>query len=277
MPGELQRTMFGPMPGPGARFYSLGAVVSNAGAGSGAKWRATGQYDPEQASGKGIFLGDVWGDGRLRVTAAVTDSASDAGGSQWGATATLRGSDYVAVARAKHGPEVGLSYNQRLAPGSAVTIGAEAMLHVGDARRGPQPGAAFKPLDVALGAALDAGGHFSAVHVAATKAFSAGVLSLHHLYRITDRSAVAAKLMASLGENKRSMVGARGGGACAVAFCMDCSASGVCVARVCADTLTLAPPPRTPQVAAGYRMHFRNTLTTIYGTVDSYGCVRQVR
>jgi hypothetical protein len=58
-------------------------------------------------------------------------------------------------------------------------------------------------------------------------------MSVHHLYRVTDRSALAAKMMINT-SNGNSMI------------------------------------------AAGYRLRFRNTLSTLHGMVDSYGSVRVV-
>lgn len=237
-PGEMQRTMFGPMPGPGSRFYALGGVVSHK-APAGGAWRVAAQYDPENGNGKGTVVGDVWGDKRLRLQGQLVDSRKDAR-TEWGATARYAGEDFVAVARLKHGPEAYVSYNQRLAPRSLVTVGGELCLSVPELLklRGsggkPAGGAgAPKPLDLAFGLAYDAGLSKTALHYAATKTFAAGIFSLHRLERVTPRSTLAAKLMVNAGT-------------------------------------------RTSMAAVGYKLHFRNTLTTLYGMVDTYGTLRQV-
>jgi hypothetical protein len=169
----------------------------------GGKHRVSAQYDPENAVGKSTFLSDVWGDGRLRILGQLHDDKSEttATGPDWGLTATLRGEDYVAVTRAKNGKEVGLSYNQRLAPGSPLTLGGEMFFNlrhlrtsarpVGSEGSGPNAG---KPLEWAIGGAYDTGAYKTAVHLATTGSFT-NIVSLHHLARVSDRSSLAAKFM----------------------------------------------------------------------------------
>jgi hypothetical protein len=167
----------------------------------GGKHRVAAQYDLENATGKSTLLSDVWGDGRLRVQGQVYDDKTEPRPA-WGGTVTLRGEDYVAVARASHGPDVGLSYNQRVAQGSPLTLGGElyfsrpAFLKVlrPDKAAGVVGGDGHKPLEWAVGAAYDAGDHKSAVHLATTGPFT-NILSLHHLFRASDRTSLAAKFM----------------------------------------------------------------------------------
>lgn len=133
----------------------------------GGKHRFAGQYDPENGNGKSTWVGDIWGDGRLRLQAQVVDARAD-NKTEWGFTARLRGEDYVAVARVKDSPEVGVSYNQRLCPGSPITLGGEMFLNIASLRavgkaggKGDKGPAAppKRPMDWAIGAAYDAGGH----------------------------------------------------------------------------------------------------------------------
>jgi hypothetical protein len=241
---------------PGERAYAVGAVSTHA-LDSGGKWRLAGTVDVEKLSLRGTLLGDVWGEGRLRVLAqgaagpvepppAAHSARSGARATrprwegEWAGTATLRGADYVAVARLKHGPELGASYCQRLAPGSPVTLGGELVLSVPELSAAAGGGGSAsgarrpRPLELALGAAYDAADSRTSAHYAATSSFSSGVLSLQHLLRVTERSHLAAKLITD-----------------------------------CAVTQSM--------VAVGYRMHFRNTRTTLHGMADSYGSIRQVR
>ncbi len=254
-PGELVADpMFGWVPGPGRRSYALGALVTGGGGGAGAaKWRASGQLDAENGVGRGALLSDVWGDGRLRVAAAVVDAAAPAGRArerEWALSGTLRGAESVGVLRARNGPELYASYNQHLAPGSAVTVGGEANVSVPElralakaaggggggagARGDDDAGAAPRPLEYTLGAAFDAGAHKTSVHVAVSKAYARGVFSAHHVVRLTERATLAGKIIVNA-ESKESMA------------------------------------------AAGYRLAFRNTATTLHGMIDTYGNTRQVR
>lgn len=231
----------------------------------GGKYRLTGQYDVENGAGKLIALGDVFGDGRLRVTVQGEDKRSE-GAPEWGVTARYATRAGVLVARVKDGAEVGASYNARLTPYSPVTVGGEVYLklpavagavsaaaaHLGGGRAGggaPSSGSnaaaggggggddgktrmpSLRGLgDFALGAAYDTGLHKTGLHFASTSSFPA-VASVHHLYRVTERSTLAAKYMLNLS-----------------------SAS------------TMA--------AVGYRLKFRNTLTSVHGMLDSYGTAR---
>jgi hypothetical protein len=146
-------------------------------------------------------VSDVYGDGRLRVTAQLVDAATDPA-PEWAVTTTLRGDDYVAVARAKHGPEAGVSYCQRLAPGSPVTVGGElfvsgpALRQAGqvDSDAGAPPAPTQPAAEWAVGAAYDAGSHMTSAHVATTGVF-VRVASLHHVVRPSDGTTLAAKIM----------------------------------------------------------------------------------
>jgi hypothetical protein len=259
-PGEMKETPFGPMPGQGTRAYSLGGVMAHELEGGG-KWRLSGQMDPGNLTARGVVLGDVWGTGRLRVLlqAALEPAppeegagsgrgsrASAAGGGwsgEWGATATLRSDAYTAVARAKNGVEVGGSLSGRLAPGSPITVGGEAMvslseLSVWSPQRARGGGGAVpqksRAVEFALGCAYDTQDSKTSLNLATTKSFSSSVVSLQHVVNVTERSHLASKIITDMALSQS-------------------------------------------MVAVGYKMRFRNTLTTLHGMVDSYGSVRQVR
>ena len=234
-PGQLRNTMFGPMPGPGSRYYSLGAILTHISP-TGGKHRISAQYDIENNNGKSTFLSDIYGDGRLRIQGQLVDARNDKQ-TEWGLTSTLRGEDYVLVNRLKHNKEFGLSYNQRIAPGSPLTIGGEMFFNYPALLRMANPSkadetttSAGKPLEYAIGCAYDDKINKTAIHLATTSSFS-NILSFHHLYRVSDRSSLAAKFM-------------------------------------CTPTLG------TSMASAGYRVKFRNTLSSITGVVDTYGTVR---
>jgi hypothetical protein len=251
----MKNTMFGPMPGPGTRYYSLGAVMTQA-SGQG-KYRYTAAVDPENRIGKATLVGDVFGDGRLRLTGQIEKRALDAAaGTEWGLTAAYVTEEWVGVARAKNGSEVGGSYCRRLGPSSPLQIGGEAFFNVpgmaalaskawsGRASsstvivagvvpsRSAAPASApsARPYDVAFGGAYDTGLSKTAVHLSSTSAFPA-VLSVHHLARVTDRTTLAGKYMYNM------------------------STGG-----------TMA--------AAGYKLRLRNTGSTVAGMIDTYGTVR---
>lgn len=234
-PGQLRNTMFGPMPGPGSRYYSLGAILTHVSPSTGGKHRVSAQYDFENGNGKSTFLSDIYGDGRLRIQGQLVDARADSR-TEWGLTTTLRGEDYVLVNRVKHSKEIGLSYNQRIAPGSPLTLGGEiffnypALRQIGNPSKADETATNSKPLEYAVGCAYDNKVSKTAVHLATTNSFS-NILSLHHLFRVSDRSSLAAKFM-------------------------------------CTPTLG------TSMASAGYRVKFRNTLTTVTGVVDTYGTVR---
>jgi hypothetical protein len=126
----------------------------------GAKVRLVGSLDNDLKL-SGSSLVDVTGTGRLTLLGqAVRTRFDGVAPESWGAAATLRGGDYVATARLKDGPEAGLSYNQRLAPGSRVTLGGEvlaslpALAAASAAAAGPRSVDA-KPIEWALGAAYE--------------------------------------------------------------------------------------------------------------------------
>ena len=240
-PGDLERGPFGFAPGRGTRAYSLGGVMSGASAGGG-KWRASAQYDMENRIARATALGDAWGDGRLLLHAAASDSRAERS-TEWGLSATLRAPEYVASARAKDGPEFYGSLCSRLAPGSVVTLGGEAMLSVpelrrrapGAARAGAGAGAAGgagSAISYAVSAAADVGAHKTSAHLHVSKTYPRGVASAHHVVRLTERATLAAKAMVNVAS-------------------------------------------RESMVAAGYRLRLRNTATTVHGMIDTYGNCRQ--
>ena len=147
LPGEPIPTAMGPMPGPGTRTISLGAVgthVGTEGGWLGGKWRAAGQIAPDALATRGTLLGDVWGDGRLRVLAQAGHPGLTSGSRDGAASATLAGEDYVAVARVKTGVEALASYNQRLCPGSPLQLGGEVSVNCGELVRVVRGGEAGK-------------------------------------------------------------------------------------------------------------------------------------
>jgi hypothetical protein len=218
-------------------------------------------------AGAGAGAGDGDGDGAPWAKPPVPASAKLA------AALTLRGADYVAVARLQRAPvltanfspkpgrggvssslsvigtEAGLSYNQRLAPRSAVTIGGEAVLSLPRlwelARPSAPPsenlehGQAQRAVDWAFGAALDHAGsgelaqqeRKTGLHFAFCGALGP-VLGVHHVARPDRNSTLAAKLIVSA------------------------RPSSMC--------------------AAGYRVVFPNTLSSVHGCVDSYGTSKVV-
>ena len=108
------------------------------------------------------------------LTGQLLDKRLDPAGPHWGVTAVVRGADYAATLRAKHGPEVGVSYHQRLAPGSRFSLGGELMLSrpamldtlkaaaasassSGAAAAGTDSSSALKPVEWSAGGAYDAG------------------------------------------------------------------------------------------------------------------------
>jgi hypothetical protein len=225
-------TFMGPVPSPGLRNLSLGLIGSFSDPLLfGGKWRVAALAG---APTRATLLGDVWGNGRLRVFGAAAKEGA-------ALSATLTGEDYVAVARARRAGEGGgggellASYNQRLAPGSPLQVGGECCVSLKSLAAGAGSGGAgtVSPFEFAVGAAWDGGTSRSALHFSRYGSYATGTLSAQHSLRVTERATLASKLIVNL-ESKHSMV------------------------------------------AAGYRLHFRNTLTTLHGTVDSYGSLKQM-
>jgi hypothetical protein len=235
-PLEPKMTEMGPMPVPGLPKLSLGAIASfSDSVFFGGKWRVAGLVgSPTRAS----VLGDVWGNGRLRV-AAQAERGGGGAATDAAVSLTLTGTDYVGVARVRlgGGGEVMASYNQRLSPGSPLQVGGEACVNVGEAARLARDGGASEdgkaPFEFAAGVAWDGHANRTALNFSRSRTFPAGTVSAQHSLRVTERATLASKLIVNV-ESKHSMV------------------------------------------AAGYRLHFRNTLTTLHGMVDSYGGLKQV-
>ena len=287
----------GPDPSGGRRSYAFGGALLGAsgggdlgglgGLGGGLVHRLAASVDAENGVGR-ASLNSKSRDGSYALQASLLDARAvrgerelDEAGNETGrwrvapvpastqlaAALTVRGADYVAVARAHRAPvlsatyvrggggggagtsitalgtEAGLSYNQRLAPGSAVTLGGEAVLSLPRlwelARPSAppplfEPGQAQRAVDFAFGAAVEHGeaqAHKTALHFAFCGALGP-VLGLHHVARPDRNSTLAAKLIVSQ------------------------RPSSMC--------------------AAGYRVVFPNTLTTVHGCVDSYGTSKVV-
>ncbi len=136
-------------------------------AAGGAKLRLSGSVDTDLKTTVTSML-DATGTGKFTFLGQAVRRRFDGGllPASWGVTGTVRGGDYTACVRAKDGPELGASYNQRLAPGSRLTLGGEVLLSVPTlaarlapapalgAQRG-QPAPAGKPVEWSVGAAYD--------------------------------------------------------------------------------------------------------------------------
>lgn len=232
VPGDLMRTQMGMMPMPGVNYYSLSAITTVR-TEQGGRYRLAGQYDPLNHVGKATILGKVGGFRDFRVQAQYLDQKSDKA-PEWGLTARMTGERTTGVLRATHAKEIGASINTRLTEVSPITVGGEVFVNVPNAYKkiksltkkdNPYVGPGL--FEYAVGAAYEAGLHKTALHFASTHTFPA-VLSAHHLYRVTERSHLAAKCMVNL--------------------------------RTTSSML-----------AAGYKLRFRNTRTTLHGVLDSYG------
>lgn len=152
------------------RHFSTGGVATHVTPG-GAKLRAQGSIDNDLRTSVNAMV-DASGTGRLTFIGQAVRKRFDGWlPASWGVSGTLRGSDYTGTFRVKNGPEVGASYNQRLAPGSRVTMGGEVLLSVPTLSAivspPPPPGsskqaiaaaaqaAAGKPVEWTVGAAYD--------------------------------------------------------------------------------------------------------------------------
>ena len=106
------------------RIFGLGAVYTHR-FDAGGSMRLFTQLDTCDIS-KLTAVVDPTGTNRLRISAQLASSKN--GGKyrrDWALSSVLRGADYSASIRAVNGPEVGVSYLQRLAPGSPLTLGGE--------------------------------------------------------------------------------------------------------------------------------------------------------
>jgi len=154
------------------RHCAVGGVVTHVAPGGGAKLRVSGSVDNDLKASLTSML-DVTGTGKFTLLGQAIRKRFDGGllPASWGASGTVRGGDYTGCVRVKDGPELGASYNQRLAPGSRVTLGGEILLSVPTlaAALAPAPtvgasrqavaahaqAAAGKPVEWSLGAAYE--------------------------------------------------------------------------------------------------------------------------
>lgn len=223
--------------------------------------------------GKATILGKVGGFRDFRVQAQFLDQKSDSA-PEWGLTARMVGDRTVGVLRATHAKEIGASLNTRLTEVSPVTVGGEMFVKVPQAynkikalvaKKDPYVGP--RPYEYAVGAAYEAGLYKTALHFASTDTFPA-VLSAHHLYRVTERSLLAAKCMVNL-KSYSSMV----------SCCMICLNKIITQSERKPNSLdilfgifnSIANFTLSLQLSVGYKLRFRNTRTTLHGTLDSYG------
>jgi len=111
------------------RLYGLGGILSGRFA-NGGRLRIFSQLDTGNMA-KSSLLYDPWGNGRLTLLGQLVSTRVAKGTDvDYGLSARLAGTDYTAQARVATGPEFGLSYLQRLAPGSPVTLGGEVRCRV---------------------------------------------------------------------------------------------------------------------------------------------------
>jgi hypothetical protein len=92
--------------------------------------RAFAQLDSIGAS-KFTALVDPTGSNKLRLAAQMASIRSGPRQTfDWAVSAVVRGMDYGASLRIINGPEVGVSYLQRLVPGSPITLGGEVSIRL---------------------------------------------------------------------------------------------------------------------------------------------------
>lgn len=106
------------------RIFGLGGVLTHRFP-SGGSLRSFAQLDTFGFS-KFTALYAPTGTDRLRFAAQLASNRSGPKPqSDWGVSVVARGADYGATARLMNGPECGVSYHQRLVPGSPISIGGE--------------------------------------------------------------------------------------------------------------------------------------------------------
>lgn len=237
----------------------------------------TAQGDVENAAGKVIGMGDVYGDGSVRLTLQAEHRRGGKGGPEWAVTSAFRGTDSVTVLRAKDGPEFGLSYNSRLTGTSPVTVGGEVMLKGAPALkaartlfRSASGTGGGKQAEAGAGASSGAaaGSNAAAGGSKAGKGGS-GKAALPALREVAD---IAVGLAYDTGLHKTALHVASTSSFAAV--------SSVHHLYRVTDRSTLAAKYMYNLVsggtmaAVGYRMRFKNTMSTLHGMVDTYGSVR---
>lgn len=202
----------------------------------GAKLRLSGSVDTDFKTTVTSMV-DATGTGKFTLVGQAIRKRFDGGllPASWGATGTVRGGDYTACVRAKDGPELGASYNQRLAPGSRLTLGGEVLLSVPTLAamlapapavggRGLAPPSAGKPVEWSVGAAYD--GDLTKVRARASNAAGAPV----------PRHARAGRACARHRAWRRGRPSARAG-------------RSRCLARRCCEAVLTCPPPPSPRGA----------------------------
>lgn len=234
-----------PKPPTQSRIFGLGGILTHK-FGGGAGFRLFGHLDNYGTVKSSLLLRTRVGAGPLTITGQAAGTLPKLGDGMLGAAAQLRGADYTAVVRAatdspRRLPDVGISYLQRLSPGSQLSLGGELWLLPAALRAAVAPpgaagaaagGAGGPPVTWTVGGSLDSGVAKSGVHIVAPYAAAAyPLVHLHHLYRMTERTTLVSKLIFDLGF-QRSMA------------------------------------------AAGYHLRFRNTETDVTGMVDTYGGAR---
>jgi len=269
-PGDIKMTPMGPSQQEGRRSYSLGGVVVHDGGALG-KWRLSGQVDVENRSGRLIALGDVWGNGRLKFMGQGMVSSSKLGSESfgdWATTTTLKGEEQVGVLRVKSGPEVGLSYSSRLLRGSPITLGGELMVSL--------PG---------LAGFLEARGGKGGVDASAAKVGGAVLRRLSGGGGGVSPSSSASQpsiyemafgLAYDAEDSKSALHYASTKSFSSGIISLQHSRNVTDRSQIAAKFITDSKLKQS-MAAVGYRMKFRNTLTTMHGMLDTYGSVRQVR
>jgi hypothetical protein len=210
----------------------------------------------------------------------------------WGTTVTLRGQDYVAVGRASNGPEVGFSYNQRLAQDSPVTVGGELFFSRPGFVKVARPGYVSAAAALAAQAAKDAEDAAAAASSVGLEASDPAAAARARSRATAAASAAALAAAAAAKETPHRplewTIGAAydaGDHKSAVHLATTGSFRHILSLHHlyrASDRTSLAakfmclPLQGSSMLAAGYRMRFRNTLSTLHGTVDSYGTMRAV-
>lgn len=157
-----------------------------------------------------------------------------------GLTAAVVGEDYAAslrCMRVREGVDAGVSYHQRLAPTSPITIGGEvfvcgpAVTAATTVQDDGRLGSDRKPLEWAVGASHTGQDSKTSLHYASTS--SAPALSAHHVYYLNKSNTLVAKTI-------------------------------------------INPATLSSMVAVGCRLQGTNALGSVTSSVDTYGGLRMV-
>lgn len=306
-----------PKPPSQSRIFGLGGILTHK-FGGGAGFRLFGHLDNYGTVKSSLLLRTRVGAGPLTITGQAAGTLPKLGDGMLGAAAQLRGADYTAVVRAatdspRRLPDVGISYLQRLSPGSQLSLGGELWLLPAALRAALAPpgaagaaagGAGGPPVTWTVGGALDSGVAKSGVHIVAPYAAAAyPLVHLHHLYRMTERTTLVSKLIFDLGFQRSMVRGCgharthgrgRGRRGYVVAMMRPAPSEDAVLLLSCPPSLPHSLTPSLPrafpsccapsvpslpslppaQAAAGYHLRFRNTETDVTGMVDTYGGAR---